>query len=290
MESRSSIADLVWQRRSCRKYLEKPLGDSTRRSLEAFLDTNRRGPFGARARFALVAATAADNTALAGLGTYGFIAGATAFIVGAVERGARDLEDYGYLIERAILLATDLGLGTCWLGGTFSKSGFARKIALAEGELMPAVAAVGSAVDGGFSRDRIRKLAGSNFRLPPEELFFDAVFGRPLAAADAGAYAGALEMVRWAPSASNRQPWRIVRTLTGWHFFLARTRGYGKGTLLFSVLRLADLQRVDMGIALCHFELAAREAGRAGAWVIENPGIATPPAGVEYTATWREVR
>lgn len=290
MNLTSSVAEIVRRRRSCRKYLEKPLDDTTRSALEAFLAANRGGPFGGRARFALVAATAADRAALKGLGTYGFIAGATAFIVGAVERGPKDLEDYGFCLERAILLATDLGLGTCWLGGTFSKSGFARKIACAENELMPAVAAVGYAVDGSFSRDRIRRMAGSNFRRPPQELFFDADFSAPLSPGDAGAYAAVLELVRWAPSASNRQPWRIVRTPSGWHFYLARTKNYGKGTLLFAVLRLADLQRVDMGIAMCHFELAARDAGLAGTWVIEDPGIAAPQAGAEYTATWRPPR
>jgi nitroreductase len=286
----SSIAELVRHRRSCRKYLEQPLAEADRRSLAHLLSANPVGPLGGRTRFALVAATTVKRGELKGLGTYGFIKGAAGFIVGAVERGPRDFEDYGYLMERAILRATDLGLGTCWLGGTFTKSGFARAIGLGEGELMPAVASVGYAVGDGFSRDRIRRMAGSNFRRPPEELFFDAAFHTPLPLADAGAYAVALELVRWAPSASNRQPWRIVRTPTGWHFFLARTKGYGRGTVLFALLRLADLQRVDMGIAMCHFELAAREAGLAGGWVIEDPGIAPPHTGVEYTATWRAAR
>jgi nitroreductase len=286
----SPVTELIRRRRSCRKYLDKPLAGQTRRSLEAFLATGPAGPFGGRARFALVAAAEEDRSALTGLGTYGFIRGASAFIVGAIERLPRGLEDYGSLLERAILRATDLGLATCWLGGTFSKSGFARKIGLAAGELLPAVAAVGYARDDSFSKDRIRKMAGANFRRPAEELSFNGTFDSPLSPADRGPYAEALEMVRWAPSASNRQPWRIVRTPTGWHFYLARTQGYGKGTLLFSVLRLADLQRVDMGIAMCHFELAAREAGLAGGWVIEDPGIATAQAGVEYTATWRPAR
>jgi nitroreductase len=290
MEFSSPVADLVRQRRSCRKYLEKPLAERERRSLAARLAAGAAGPFGGRARFALVAATDEDRGALKGLGTYGFIRGATAFIVGAIERLPKALEDYGSLMERAILLATDLGLATCWLGGTFSKSGFARKIGLSEGELMPAVAAVGYAVDDGFSKDRIRRMAGANSRLPPEELFFSGDFDTPLPPADTGAYADALETVRWAPSASNRQPWRIVRTPTGWHFHLARTKGYGKGSLLFAALRLADLQRVDMGIAMCHFELAARETGLAGSWVVEDPGIAAPQGGVEYTATWRPAR
>ena len=290
MDFTTSIDELVRRRHSCRRYQERPIAEETRRSLAGFLAANRSGPFGGRARFALVAATAGDRTALKNLGTYGFIAGASGFIVGAIEQGPKALEDYGYLMERAILLATDLGLGTCWLGGTFSKSGFARKLALAEGELMPAVAAVGYAVDGSLAKDRIRRMAGSNSRRPPAELFFNGAFGAPLSPADAGAYAGPLESVRWAPSASNRQPWRIVRTPTGWHFHLARSKSYGKGTLLFAVLRLADLQRVDMGIAMCHFELVARAAGLAGAWVVEDPGIATPQTGVEYTATWRPAR
>jgi len=42
-----------------------------------------------------------------------------------------------------------------------------------------------------------------------------------------------------------------------------------------------------MGIAMCHFELAAREAGLGGAWVAADPGIATPQSGIEYIATWR---
>ena len=281
------VADLVRQRRSCRRYQERPIGEEERRALAEVLAANRNGPFGGQARFALLAATAEDRAALKGLGTYGFIKGASGFIVGAIGRGPRDLEDYGWLMERAILAATDLGLDTCWLGGTFTKSSFAKKIGLAEGELIPAVAAVGYAVEDGFSRDRIRRMAGANSRLPPDELFFNAAFGVPLSQADAGTYAGALELVRWAPSASNRQPWRIVRTATRWHFYLARTRGYGKGTFIFAVLRIADLQRVDMGIAMCHFELAASEAGLDGSWVIADPGIAPPPSIAEYIATWR---
>ena len=33
------------------------------------------------------------------------------------------------------------------------------------------------------------------------------------------------------------------------------------------------LQEVDMGIALCHFELAAAELGVAGSWQQANPGL-----------------
>jgi nitroreductase len=290
MEFRSPVADLVRRRRSCRRYADEPLPGEAQRALASFLATNRLGPLGSRARFELVAATGEDRAALRGLGTYGFIRGAPAFIVGAVGQGIRALEDYGCLLERAVLLATDLGLATCWLGGTFSKSGFARTIGLAGDELLPAVAALGRGADGDGSADRVRRMAGSVSRKPPEELFFDGGFGAPLATAAAGGYAGPLEAVRRAPSASNRQPWRIVRTPAGWHFYLERTKGYGKGTLLFALLRLADLQRVDLGIAMCHFELAAAEAGFDGGWIVEDPGVAPAAGAATYVATWRELR
>jgi hypothetical protein len=90
-----------------------------------------------------------------------------------------------------------------------------------------------------------------------------------------------------APSATNKQPWRIVRRGDDWHFYLVRTKGYGKGSPWFKLLRIADLQRVDLGIAMCHFELVARESGRDGLWVVEDPGLALPAPGIEYTATWR---
>ncbi len=281
------ITELVKQRYSCRTYQDKPIEGGHQRVLSDFLSLQSAGPLGTRARFVLVAAADPDRQSLRGLGTYGFIRGAVGFIVGAAERAPRDLEDYGYLLEHAVVFATDLGLGTCWLGGTFSKSGFAKKIALTEREIMPAVAAVGYIARGSKFEGWIRKRAGSDFRLPWESLFFDERFGEPLTPGRAGLYTEPLEMLRLAPSASNKQPWRIVRVGDVFHFFLQRTKGYGKGSLHFRLLHLADLQRVDVGIAMCHFELTAREIGLTGQWVIDEPDIKKPDKSMEYTVSWR---
>ena len=94
-------------------------------------------------------------------------------------------------------------------------------------------------------------------------------------------------MVRLGPSASNKQPWRIIKDGNAWHFYLQRTRGYGDG-LTFKLLRLADLQRVDMGIAMSHFELTATELGLKGQWVIQEPEIEKPDRLTEYTVSWVE--
>jgi len=92
-------------------------------------------------------------------------------------------------------------------------------------------------------------------------------------------------MVRLGPSASNRQPWRIIRQDNLWHFYLQRSPGYQKRKLV-KLYTTADLQRIDMGIAMCHFDLTLREQGTDGRWVVEDPGIAAGQEPLEYTSTW----
>ena len=120
---------LIGQRFSCRRYDARPIEAEKQKVLRAFLAAMPAAPFATPVRLELAAASAEDSQALKGLGSYGLIRGAAGFIIGAVKSGPRDLEDFGYLMELAILQATGLGLGTCWLGGTFTKSSFARKIA-----------------------------------------------------------------------------------------------------------------------------------------------------------------
>lgn len=286
---KASAKDLIQSRYSCRSFEQQPLQASDRDRLADFLAGLVTGPLANRARFRLVAATESDRESLRGLGTYGFVKGAAGFIIGASPADESGLEDLGYLLERAVLEATDLGLGTCWLGGSFTKSSFARKIKATKDEIVPAVVAVGYPAQG--SRENwVRQRAGGERRLPREQLFCAETFGRPLDTADAGPYAEALEAVRWAPSASNKQPWRLVRSADRWHLYLRRTKGYARRGPVSLLLKIADLQRVDMGIAMCHFELVTREQGLTGRWMVEQPPPMRGPAAseppVEYTATW----
>jgi nitroreductase len=279
------VTEIIRQRFSCRRYLEKPIGEDQRKRLLSFISTAGKGPFGTPVRFELVAATEQDRSSLKGLGTYGVIRNPAGFIVGAAGPSEKNLEDFGYAMEKIILGATDIGLGTCWLGGTFSKSGFAKKISAAEGELVPAVTSVGYVAERGGLEEGVRRFVGADHRLPRENLFFRETFGNPLSPDEAGAYSVPLEMVRLGPSASNKQPWRIVREGHAWHFYVQRTKGYGD-SFTFRLLGLADLQRVDMGIAMSHFELAAAELGLKGTWVVREPAIEKPDSATEYTASW----
>lgn len=282
------VSQLIRERFSCRAYLQRSIEDATLSRLREFTGALRTGPFGNCARICLVAGDAADGQSLKDLGTYGMIKDAQGFIVGAVGPGARNLEDFGYLMEQAVLAATDLGLGTCWLGGSFKKSAFGKKITATAEERVPAVVSLGYSADPERTGGWVGRKVGRWQRRPPEQMFFLETFDRALHPDHlAGVLWPALEAVRWGPSASNKQPWRVVKKDAGWHFYLQRTKGYGRDSFLGKLLGTADLQRLDMGIAMCHFELSARDLGLTGRWELAEPDIQKPDDLTEYTATWR---
>lgn len=286
MES-TPITDIIQQRYSCRKYQTEPIDKNLQEEFQNYLDTLTKGPFGTPIRLKLTAATQEDNAALRGLGTYGFIKNATGFIIGAAEETDQMPEDYGYVVELAVLKATSLGLGTCWLGGTFTKSAFAKKINKQKNEVIPAVIATGYAAKDSRSTDRLRQRIQADRRLPWSLLFFEGQFGSPLTESQAGEYQKALEMLRIGPSASNKQPWRVIRNGSKWHFYCQRTPGYGKGSTLFGLMRLVDLQRLDIGIGMSHFELTVREMGLDGEWVVRDPELSEDKMDRVYIATWQ---
>ena len=74
-------------------------------------------------------------------------------------------------------------------------------------------------------------------------------------------------MVRWAPSAANKQPWRVVIKDDMVHF-------YEKQSIRENMR--GDVQKLDVGIALCHFDLMMESSEKKGRFVFENPGIETP--------------
>lgn len=287
MNNTQPVTEIIRKRISTRSYQTRSLSQADQRSLQKALSKLKRGPLGGSARFKLVAANDQDRSALKGMITYGLIKDPQAFILGASESSPFDLEDFGYLMEQAILEATELGLGTCWLGGSFNHGRFAEKMELQAGEFLPAATAVGYIPEDWHWRNVIlRQVVGATKRLAWEKIFFEGGFEKPLTQDKAGVYAEALEMLRLGPSASNKQPWRVVQNGKLYHFYLARTPGYNTRSGLASRMVVSDLQRADIGIAMCHFELSARQAGLNGQWGVNDPGLAVPNKDTSYVVSW----
>jgi len=279
----TSLFEIVARRASYRSYREAPEQGQRLAALGGALAELPPLPFGTPVRIGLIAGFDPRVHGVEKLGTYGVIRGAKSFLVGLMPEGPRCFEDLGYAFEWAILTATDLGLQTCWLGGTLQREAFARAAGASAAESVPVVSPVGIAAEKRSLVDHtFRFLAGSKDRKPWQELFFARDFQTPLPRSEDSPFARALEMVRLAPSASNKQPWRVLRDPEReelFHFYLARSPGYRK-------LMQADLQRIDLGIALGHFALACQEQGIAGTWSTEPPTGVSPAQGLEHIATF----
>jgi len=248
-----------------RSYSGQGLDSSDRRLLESAMASSGPCPFGTRPRFALVEPESVGDVASGRIGTYGIIKNAPAFIVGAAGNAPFACADFGYALEGIVLVAAANGLGTCWLGGTFDRSGAKEVLRLTEDEVVPAVTPVGEPADRRTMVDTaMRAFAGSKKRRPWAELFFDRTWNNPLAEEESGIWKPVLEAVRRGPSASNKQPWRIVRTGSDhdvvFHLFLCEDKAYN------TAIRGVRIQELDIGIAMRHFEAAVRALDLPGRW------------------------
>ncbi|SEU12252.1 Putative TM nitroreductase [Lacrimispora sphenoides] len=270
------VAKTVNARSSVRTYENRDLSANEKAQINAYID-NLSNPFSADVTFRLL--EKASSTDGEKLGTYGVIKGAGNYIVASAADKELALEALGYSFEKLILYATSLGLGTCWLGGTFNRSGFAAAMNLKEGDLFPCISPIGYPAGKKSTMESLmRWVSKADQRKEWSELFFKQNFSQPLTKDDAGEFAFPLEMVRLAPSAVNKQPWRIVQDNDAYHFYLARS--------LKSDNEKVDLQRVDMGIATCHFHMAVLEKELPGKFQkLAKPGIQSPEQ-MQYIYSW----
>jgi nitroreductase len=256
MEFQRPVEYLIRERSSIRAYDRRPIEPAKEEALKGFLEKiSDEAKSGMRFHYLSLEETGKSEK----LGTYGMIAGARNFIVAIADPKTADAVEIGFLFEKIILFATDLSLGTCWLGGTFDRAALDKKLKITEGEFIPVISPVGYAKERrSLAESMVRKSVRADQRLPFAELFFDESADKPLTELGAGSCRIPLEMVRLGPSASNKQPWRVIKSGETLHFWLARTKGYG-------IVRY-DVQLNDIGIAKCHFELTAAEAGLMGSW------------------------
>ena len=207
------------------------------------------------------------------------IVGTDTFIAGKMNRVPHAEEAFGYSFEKVVLFAESLGVGTTWIAGTMNRSAFEKAMALENGEVMPCVSPLGYPAKRMSLRETMmRKGIRADDRLDFDELFFDGSFEKPLTEEKAGKIKEALKAVRLAPSAVNRQPWRIVKVGNKVHFYEKRNKGYVSDNGW-------DLQKIDMGIALSHFSIVAEECGLKVTLYLEEPDISNAD-GLVYIASF----
>ena len=266
------VSELIRSRRSVRTFDGREINEEDLKKLSSYME-KIDNPYGIPVEFKLLDAKEHELTSPV-------ISGADLYVGVKAKRVPHMEEAVGYSLEMLVLYAQSLGIGTVWIGGTMDRAAFERAMELGEDEKMPCVSPLGYPAKKMSVKEGImRKAVKADSRLPFEKLFFDGAFHMPLTEERAGCLGKALEMVQWAPSAVNKQPWRIVVDQDDAHFYLKRNKGFVSDAV-------GDMQKIDLGIALCHFALVAEESGLVAEFRINDPEIAAE-TDMEYIASYR---
>lgn len=159
------------------------------------------------------------------LARYGKFKNVDNYIALVGKKGKGFEERCGYYGEKLVLRATQLGLGSCWVAGTYSKG--KTKARVNSGEKQALVIALGYPDE-----------AGAPHTTKPLEALCKTDGPMP------GWFKDGMEAARLAPTAMNQQRF---------HFTLAGNR--------VSARALAGLYtKIDLGIAKYHFEIGAGDA------------------------------
>ena len=264
-----SAKEMIQKRKSVRSFNGTPLSVKDKNELQAFIEA-LKNPFDVPIDFRLL-----------GTKEYGVsspvIIGEDTYIAAKVTKQKNFEIAFGYSFEAVCLFAESLGLGTVMLAASLSRAAFEKAMKVGENEVLPLASPVGYPAEKKSLRETLmRKALKADERIPFEELFFENNFKTPLSKEKAGVFSEALEMVRLAPSATNKQPWRAVIQGDTVHFYENKT---------IRESSLGDIQKVDIGIALAHFDLTMKEDGCEGVFTEANPQLEAPES-FEYIISY----
>jgi nitroreductase len=272
-----SILDTLKSRTSCRTFKPVPLSPADKRSLEAFIRENDTGLNNERIPFTIIEKKAGERPMKL---DYGIIKGHCAYVVGASKVSVTSRVNYGYLMEKVVLKATEMSLATCWVG-YFDTEYFNADIKIENGYETPSIVVIGYPTATPSLLDKVvRFSAKSAKRQAWGALFFNYHSKAALSPESVKKYSDSLEMLRLAPSSGNTQPWRVFLddTVNEFHFYKkpVSSRYEAKG-----------LHEIDMGIAMSHFELVSVYNGLSGAWIRLEKERVKAIDDFHYIMTWK---
>ena len=192
------------------------------------------------------------------------------YLAGKVKRVPHFEEAFGYSLESIVLGAWDLGIGTVWIGGTMNREKFEEAMELQQDEIMPCVTPVGyPAKKNALRENMMRKGVRADTRYDLSAIVFEGEAGKPLSEKSRERFGKALEHVRWAPSAVNKQPWRMIVKDETVFFYEKPDRGFVSDVT-------GDLQKIDVGIAMYHFVAGMGPGEGNCSFLTEDPKLTVP--------------
>lgn len=244
-----NIIEAMKERRSVRSFNGKPLSSKIISDLKKVIKDSY-SPFGGHITIRL---KTFDLKGEFKPSTYGVITGASDFFLMGIGDDEESALTAGFQFEQVVLKAWEMGLGTCWIAGTYKGSQFDQGEKWPDGESLKIICPVGFPEKQRFMEKMMRITVGSNKRKPFSELFFEDDFKKPLS--ETNKFNESLEMLRLAPSSTNSQPWRVL---------------VNGNKVMFYYKPKSPIAILDTGIGICHFFETQRYNGFNGNFVKET--------------------
>ena len=188
------------------------------------------------------------NPYLSGLkASYGLFSGSPSLIAMVGEANQPDLKRLtGYYGELILLECISIGLGTCWIGGSYDREQCSKSIKLKNSETLVCTIAAGETAAFKTLKESLISQIGRK-KQSFEELLADTDETPPL-----WVKLG-IEAARTAPSAVNGKPIAYRFQNNEVSAFIAK-RHYGS-------------EEIDLGISMAHFQLGAMQGLHYGSWL-----------------------
>lgn len=222
-----TLYEAIFRRQSIRKYRMEALNVRQMEHIRRFEGEVSSLYPEIQHRFVIIDALSQKDVKIQGL----FKVKAPYYMALYVEDKPKAMTEAGYLMEQMVLYLTMKGIGSCYQGGA-KISGLMTPVKMK----LAIIIAFGMA-DGPLYRDEreAKRLAFNKVCIVKEELSREML--------------SILRACRLAPSALNRQPWRMVAYANRIHVFGQKKPGS----------RFGEEGSLDIGILLCHMLLTAEE-------------------------------
>ena len=262
----TAFVSAITQHHSIHRYRREPVAtDLVHQTVRAGIESVALDPEIA-VRWHIAWAGAQVTRALRGQTGVSRVLNAPHYLIALSEERPGYMENLGFRMEQLILAATQAGLGTCWLGYALDEARVRALVPdIAAGERIVALTPLGYA-DGSETGQIVEGILrwgtnGTGEFKPLSEIASHYIWTVPWISEE-GDMARILEHVRRAPSWSDTQPWHFVVD-ERWVIATVDHRPPNAHVRTDK----ADY-RLDGGIAMCHFYLAARAHGLQGMWMI----------------------
>lgn len=269
-----NIIEIIKNRKSCRTFNSTQLNKEDKSALERLIQDNKLGLNKESINFQIIEKHDKEIPLKI---NYGMIQGHRTYVLGTTKSTPDSRINYGYLMEKVLLKASELNISSCWVG--YFDPNYFKEIKIKSGNEIPSILILGYAEKQSVGERLVRMTIKANKRNDWEQLFFNYKSNLPLTPIQIPAYADSLEMLRLGPSSGNTQPWRLFydHASKEFHFFKK---------IINKRYDEMGLHEIDMGIAMAHFELTSAHKGLQGKWIKHSEEIKGIPEDLHYIWTW----